>query len=196
MPELNLGPPPERSYVPVIVISAIALIVVVVLLFVLNPRKTAEITVQKIDLYAPHTVFQQTPGASHVIGAPPSVEDDLYVVASLRIVDKLRFPIFLSSYTYTASMTNPDGSIIEATIVDPVQYPRLEQILPALTPLLTQPQIGQPFRHNDEIDPGAPRVGYVLLLFPQVTQAQWQAKKSASIILNLRDQKSQTVKLP
>jgi hypothetical protein len=194
MSELNLGPPSERNYVPVIVISAIVLAVVVVLLFVLNPRKTAEITVQKIDLYAPHTEFQQSPGAPHVLGTPASVEDDLYVLASLSMTDKLRFPIFLASYT--ATMTNADGSTVDATLVDPQQFPRLEQILPALTPLLSQPQIGQPIRYTDEIDPGPPHLAYVLLLFPQITEAQWRSKKSASITFSLRNQKPQTVELP
>ncbi len=194
MPELNLGPPPERNYVPAIVISAIALIAIVVLLFVLNPRKTAEISVQKIDLFAPHTEFRQMPGASHVIGTPAQVEDDLYVLATLRIQDKLRLPIFLSSYN--ATLTQSDGSSVDATLVAPVQFQRLEEILPALTPLLTQSQIGQPLKYSDEIDPGTTRVGYVLLLFPQITEAQWRAKTSASITFDLRDQLPQTVKLP
>jgi hypothetical protein len=194
MSELNLGPPPERNYVPAIVISAIVLVVIVALLFVLNPRKTAEISVQKVDLYAPHTEFHQMPGASHVIGAPAQVEDDLYVLASLRIQDKLRLPIFLGSYS--ATLTQSDGSSLDATLVAPVQFQRLEEILPALTPLLTQPQIGQPLKYSDEIDPGTARVGYVLLLFPQITEAQWRAKKSASITFELRDQLPQTVKLP
>lgn len=194
MSELNIGPAPERNYVPAIVISAIALVVVVVLLFLLNPRKTTEISVDKIDLYSPHTQFQQMPGASHVIGVPAQVEDDLYVVATLRIQDKLRLPIFLGSHT--ATMVESDGTSIDATLVGPEDFKRLEEILPPLAPLLTQPQIGQPLKYSDEIDPGNPRVGYVLLLFPQVTEAQWRAKKSATLTYDLRDQLPQTVQLP
>ena len=37
----------------------------------LNPRKTAEITVQKTEIFAPHTEFKQMPSSSHIIGVPP-----------------------------------------------------------------------------------------------------------------------------
>ncbi len=194
MPDLNLGPPPERSPLPAILIAAVLLIAVACLVFLLNPRRTADLSVQRMDFLAPHTEFGQMPGASHIIGAPALAEDDLYVLATLRITDDLRIPIFLGSHT--ATMINADGSSLDATLVDPEQFQRLREILPPLAPLLSQSDIGQPLKYDDQISPGTPRLGYVLLLFPQISEAQWRAKKSASLTFNLVHQLPQTVTLP
>ena len=194
MPELNLGPQAERSRLPAILIATVLLAAVASLLFLFTPRKTAELSVQKVDLVAPHTVFQQMPGSVHVLGTPAAAEDDLYVLVTLRITDKLRLPIFLASHN--ASLTRSDGSSVDATIVDPGQFRRLGEILPAMAPLLTQAQPGHPLKYDNQIAPGATLEGAVLLLFPQVTEAQGRAKKSASLTLNLAHQQPQTVALP
>jgi hypothetical protein len=92
-------------------------------------------------------------------------------------------------------MTAADGTQMDATLVDPLQFARLQQILPALAPLLNQPQIGEPLRYQDQISPGSPRLGYVVLLFPNTSEAQWRAKKSASLTFDLVHQLPQTVAL-
>lgn len=195
MPELSLGPPPERSRLPAILIAVVVLAIVAWLLVRFTPHQTAELSVQKVDLIAPHTVFKQMPGSVHVLGTPAATEDDLYVLVTLRITDKLRLPIFLAGHS--ATMTAADGSSMDATLVDPSQFHRLGEILPQLAPLLTQVQTaGHAWNDDDEIAPGTPLTGSVLLLFPQISEAQWRAKKSASLTFNLRHQLPQTVTLP
>ena len=98
-----------------LVIAGIVMTAVGVAVYMLNPRKTAEITVQKTEVFAPHTEFKQTPSSSQIVGAAAASEDDVYVVATLRIQDKLRLPIFLDSVS--ATMTTDTGSATQATNV-------------------------------------------------------------------------------
>ena len=182
-PELQLAPPPDHNrLIPKLLVAALVMVVVGVAVFLLNPRKTAEISVEKIDLFAPHTEFTAMPSASHLIGARPTSEDDVYVVATLRITDKLRLPIFLA--TASATMTTADGSTVEATVISPLDLPRLEGTFPQMLPLVSPPA-ATPIRFEDAVTPGATRVGTVVLLFPQTSEKAWKAKKSATLTVQL-----------
>ncbi len=165
-----------------LVIAGIVMTAVGVAVYMLNPRKTAEITVQKTEVFAPHTEFKQTPSSSQIVGAAAASEDDVYVVATLRIQDKLRLPIFLTNTSST--MTNEDGSTLEATVVPPLDLPRLEQTFPQIVPLVSAPA-PPPLEFEDAIAAGTTRAGTVVLLFPQTTEKQWRAKKSATLTVHL-----------
>ncbi|WP_158785700.1 hypothetical protein [Granulicella sp. L46] len=182
-PDLTLAPPPDNHrLIPMLVIAGIVMTAVGVAVYMLNPRKTAEITVQKTEVFAPHTEFKQTPSSSQIVGAAAASEDDVYVVATLRIQDKLRLPIFLTNTSST--MTNEDGSTLEATVVPPLDLPRLEQTFPQIVPLVSAPA-PPPLEFEDAIAAGTTRAGTVVLLFPQTTEKQWRAKKSATLTVHL-----------
>ena len=149
--------------------------------YMLNPRKTAVITVQKTDIFAPHTEFKQTPGSGQVIGAPAETEDDVYVVTTVSIADKLRLPIFLDSVS--ATMTSDAGSL-QATNVSALDLPRLEQTFPQITPLVSPPA-APPLHFEDAVSPGATRVGTIVFLFPHISAQAWAAKKSATLTVYL-----------
>ncbi|HVG27126.1 MAG TPA: hypothetical protein VM865_05940 [Acidobacteriaceae bacterium] len=180
----------DRGFLVPVVIAFVVLAILGAAVFLLNPHKTAEFSVTKVDLFAPHTEFNAVPGSTHIIGEAPATEDDLYVVAHVRLTDKLRLPLFLSAWTATATLA--DGSSADATIVPASQLSRLGQSFPALPGLITQPA----FRFNDEIAPGSTAEGTLIFLFPNLTQAAWQSKKSAELTLQLRNQNALTAKLP
>jgi hypothetical protein len=180
--DLQIAPPPdENRLIPKLVIAGVVMILIGVAVYLLNPRKTAEIKVQKTELFSPHTEFKQMPGNSQIIGAPSESEDDVYVVATVSITDKLRLPIFLDSVS--ASMTTDTGST-EATNVSPLDLPRLEQIFPQITPLVSPPA-AVPLHFQDAVSPGATRVGTIVFLFPKISAKAWAAKKSATLTVNL-----------
>jgi hypothetical protein len=182
-PDLKLAPPADtHRLIPMLVIAAIVMTAVGVAVYMLNPRKTAEITVQKTELFAPHTEFKQTPSSSQIIGAAAVSEDDVYVVATLRIQDKLRLPIFLTNTS--AAMTKDDGTTLEATVISPLDLERLEQTFPQILPLVSAPA-PPPLQFEDAIAAGTTRVGTVVLLFPQTSEKQWRAKNSATLTVRL-----------
>ncbi len=181
--ELQIVSPVDRNNpVPKFLIAAGVMVVVGIGIFMLNPRKTAEISVQKVDIFAPHTEMNATPGANQVIGAQAASEDDLYVIATVQISDKLRLPIFVDSYA--ATLTTAEGATVDATIVAGNYLPRLEETFPQILPLVSPP-VAPPIHFDDTIAPGGTRVGTVILLFPQISAAGWKAKKSATLTFTL-----------
>jgi hypothetical protein len=180
-PDLQIAPPPDDNpLIPKLVIAGVVMILFAAAVYMLNPRKTAVITVQKAEIYAPHTEFKQMPGSGRIIGAPAESEDNVYVVATVSITDKLRLPLFLDSVS--ATMTTDAGST-QATDVSAFDLPRLEQIFPQIAPLL-RPPVAPPLQFQDAVSPGATRVGTLVFLFPQISAKAWAAKKSATLTVN------------
>jgi len=180
--DLQIAPPPDPNpLIPKLLIAGAVMVLVGAGVYMLNPRKTAVITVQKTDIFAPHTEFKQTPGSGQVIGAPAETEDDVYVVTTVSIADKLRLPIFLDSVS--ATMTSDAGSL-QATNVSALDLPRLEQTFPQITPLVSPPA-APPLHFEDAVSPGATRVGTIVFLFPHISAQAWAAKKSATLTVYL-----------
>jgi hypothetical protein len=194
-PELQIvSPDDENKPMPKFLIAAGVMIVIGVAVFLLNPRKTAELSVQKVALFAPHTVMNATEGGGQVVGTAPSSEDDLYVVATLKIEDKLRLPIFVDSYT--ATLVTSSGTSLDATIVAGPLLPKVGETFPQLLPLVNPPA-ATPIKFDDAIQPGETKVGSVVLLFPQASEQVWREKKSATLTLTLsHDAAPLTVALP
>jgi hypothetical protein len=182
-PDLQLAPPSDSNrLIPKLVIAGVVMVVIGIAVFLLNPRKTAEITVQKTEIFAPHTEFNETPSTSKLVGTAPETEDDVYLVATLKIEDKLRLPIFLTNTS--ATLTTPAGARIEATVISPADLRRLEETFSQILPLVSPPA-APPLQFQDSIAPGASRVGTVILLFPQVSEKDWKAKQSATLTIHL-----------
>lgn len=182
-PDLKLAPPSDsRRMTPVILVAGAVMVAVGVAVFLLNPRKTAEIKVVKTDVFAPHTEFKEQAGTSKIVGTAAESEDDVYVVATVSMENKLRLPIFVTNTA--ATLTAQDGSSVEATVVSPLDLPRLEETFPQIRPLVSAPAAA-PLKFEDAIAPGATKLGTVVLLFPQTTEKQWHEKKSAMLTVHL-----------
>jgi hypothetical protein len=186
--DLKLAPEPEHGVMPAVSISFLILIVVAVVVFLVNPRETAVLKVDKVDVFAPHTDFKPDKKAVKEVGLANAGEDDLYVVATVSMTNKLRLPIFITDTTLTLTTGN---SAEEATAVSPQYYPQIESSFPALTPML-----GPPIAQGDELAPGATHTGNVLMLFPGLTAEAWKNRKSAVLTVSLRNQAPQKVLLP
>lgn len=166
------------------------MVAVAVTVYLLIPHKLTELTVTHVDVFAPHTEFKAMDSNSiHVVGEPGQSENDLYVVAHINITDKWKQRVFISGWSATATFV--DGSTMDSTYISKSQLPRLEQIFPDIAKLVTNP-----IDDGDELDPGVTHSGSVVLLFPNVTQDQWNKKGSAVLTIDLRDHVAQTVKLP
>jgi len=188
MPDLNLGPAPERNPTPAILISILALAAIAAAIYYFSPHTPAKIQVEKVDIFAPHTETKAAKGGMHVLGTPAVAEDDLYVVVHVSVANNLSLPLFLNSPE--ATLTMPEGTVA-ATIVNPSQVPGLEQSFPVLVPLATHPLGGE-----SEIASHAALEGSIILFFPTLTDAAWKTKKSATLTLNFAHQRPQTIDLP
>jgi|SRR6185437_3979495 hypothetical protein len=180
----------DRNPVVAVVLAFVIMVAVAATIYLLIPHKLTDLTVSKVDVFAPHTEFKGSQsGSVHVLGEQAQSEDDLYVVAHISITNTWKQRMFISGWSATAMFA--DGSTLDSTLVAKSELPRLEQIFPQIASLATQP-IGD----GDQLDPGVTHTGDIVLLFPNITQDQWNKKRSAVLTINLHEHVSQTVKLP
>jgi hypothetical protein len=185
-----MATPSDRGPLTSVVLAFIIMVALALTVYLVIPHKITQLSIARVDLFAPHTEFKASEGDSmHVVGEPAQSEDDLYVVAHINLTDKLQQRVLITGWSATATFA--DGSTLDSTYVAKSELPRLEQVFPQIAQLATDP-LGD----GDELDPGVPHTGSVVLLFPNTTQDKWNKKGSAVLTINLRDHVAQTVKLP
>jgi hypothetical protein len=189
MSDLNLGPSQQSSPLKGILIAVVVLAAVAVGVFYLGPHRTAEITIPKTHLYAAHTTSKSLPGAPHIVGQLAESENDLYVVATLNIKNNLPIPIYLDNVT--ATYTSPEDTVLDARAPSATDLSRLEEIFPALSPLMPTP-----LPLSEGIPAKSTVQGTVLLHFPGLTEQTWKEHKSITLTLNYIHQSPQTIPIP
>ena len=194
MSDLHIAPEPDKSVVPAVLIALVVLAIVFAAVFYFNPRKISDLKVDKAVPFAPHTEFGtlqtgRTHGMKMVAPQSPTSEDDLYVIATVSMTDRLRIPLYLTGVT--AHVVFADGSQADASMIPATDVKRLQTIFPKIEPL-----IGTPLPDLAEFDPGQTQTGTFVFGFPGRTADAWQQKRQASITLELRNQDAQTAPLP
>lgn len=189
MADLQLAPARENSPLKAVIIAFVVLAVIAAAVALLNPTKTANLSVVAVKTFAPHTQYKSAPGSLHIIGQAEQSEDNLYVAATVKLEDKLRLPLFVSSFSGT--MTAADGTTYQAASVSTHDLQRVGTIFPEIAPALTQP-----LADGAEAPPGGSVTGTVLLLFPGMNADAWAKKKSATLHIGLAHQDELTVALP
>ncbi len=194
MSDLQLAPPPERS--PLLsVLSAVCILALIAgAIYYFIPHDTAKVTVTNVKTFAPSVQFAAPSrkggrGMNVITGATASTENDLYVVVTVHVENRFRFPVSVDGASATleaADGTKPDGSIVVRSDVQ-----RLEAIFPQLASMIPHP-IG----FGDEIAPRTGLDGQFVLQFPNLDEASWKGKKSASISVEMHNQPDQTAPLP
>jgi hypothetical protein len=189
MPEFNPALIPSRSPLPSILAASGILIVIAAAVLYFNPRKTAELTVTRVQIYAAHTQTRAMPGTTHIIGTTEHADDDLYVLLTVKLTDKLRLPLFIKDET--AILTAPDHTVADSSAIQVPDLQNLYTTFPALQKLASEP-----LARDTKVAPGQSAEGMVLLHFPGATEANWTSRQSATLTLDLFHQSPQTVTIP
>jgi hypothetical protein len=184
MADFAFSQPERRSFLVPGLIAVAVLGGVFALLFALNPHRIADVTITHTAVLPTHTVFRSD---SHVVGRADQAQDDLYVLATVRIQDDLKLPIFLKDIE--ATLTTSDGDLTTSA-VQKADLDNLYITFPKLKPLATAPLV-----RETAIQPGQSAEGMVLLHFP-VDQNTWDNRTSATITLDLYHQGPLTVTIP
>ncbi len=185
MSELTFAQPERRSFlVPALIASAVLGLVCAVA-YLYSSRHTVTLAVTHVAVLPTHTVFKTD---SKIVGAKGEAQDDLYVLATVRIDNRLRMPLFLSDFTST--LTTADDAVTTASAVEKNDLANLYVTFPALKPLASAPLL-----RESTVQPGDRAEGMVLLHFP-ITQADWEQRKSATLTLDFYHQDPLTVSIP
>lgn len=185
MAELSLSQPERRSYlVPILVVLALVG-AVFGLMYAFTPHHIAELSVTHRAILPSHTVFESD---SIMVGARNQAQDDLYVVATVRITDMLRLPIFIKDITGT--LTTSDGAQVTASAAQKNDFPSIYTSFPKLKPMVSAPLL-----RETAIQPGQSAEGMVLLHF-SVPQSTWDQRSKATITVDTYHQGPLTVDIP
>lgn len=149
-----------------------------------TPRSTADLAILKTSLYPTHTVYK----AESLLVGRDNIEDNLYVLTTVRVEDKLKLPLFIKDMT--ATLVTAEGETIEASAVQKQDLPNLYTSFPALRPLSSSPLLRETL-----INPGETSVGMVLLRFP-VTEEAWKERRSATLNIALYHQGPVSIEIP
>lgn len=152
--------------------------------FWLNPHRTADLKITRTRTWQSHTAFK----SDTIVVGQDTAEDNLYVLATLRIDDRLRLPLFIKDMT--ATLTTADGQTLSSNALEKTELPSLYQIFPAIKPLASAPLL-----RETAIQPGQFAEGMVLLQF-QTTKDVWDHRKSAELTVDFYHQSPMTVTIP
>jgi len=185
MSDITFAQAERRNFlVPALVVAAVVAIAFALIYF-FTPHRIADLTVTHTAILPTHTTMDSD---SKLVGHDIQSEDDLYVLATVRIDDKLKLPLFINDITGT--FTAADGTEITASAVQKNDLLGLYVTFPALKPLASSPLV-----RDTTINPGDHAEGMVILSFP-VTEEQWKQRKSASVTVTFYHQGPFTVVIP
>jgi hypothetical protein len=173
--------PVRRNLLAPVLIAFLLLGLVLALVIRATPHKTADLAITRTLIYPTHTVFKTD---TTLVGHDQS-QDDLYVLTTLRIDDRLHLPLFLKDFT--ATLTTADGQEITTSATEQQDLDTVYTAFPALKPLASEPLLRETM-----IGPGKSAEGMLLLHFP-VTKSVWDSRRTATLNVDLYHQGQQSV---
>jgi len=184
MSALTFSQPERRSYLAPILIAVLVIGGIFGYIY-LTPHRIADITVTHTAVLPTHTEFQT---GSKLVGAQTEAQDDFYVLATIRIDNRLNIPLTIDDMTGT--ITEPDDSASTVTAIQKTDLDSVYTAFPTLKPLT-----GPPLLRETSIAPGDHAEGMVMLNLP-ITEADWKNRKSATITIAFYHQEPLTITLP
>ncbi|ADW68347.1 hypothetical protein [Granulicella tundricola] len=184
MPDPSFSQPERRSLILPIVLGLALLGVIFAVVAHLRPTASVAVTHVHTDLLPTSTVFK----SDSIVMGPRENARQLFVATTVRIDNKIHIPIYLDDFTCT--FTDPSGAIMKVTAFANPDLTNIQTSFPKLQPLMQTP-----LKRETRIDPGQTLQGTILLSFP-FTEAQWNARKSATIEIDLYHQAPLTLDIP
>jgi hypothetical protein len=176
--------PERRNLLAPVLVAFLVLGIAIALVLRFTPHSTAKLMVLKSTVYPTHTVFK----SDSILVNRNRSQDDLYVVTTLRMEDRLNLPLFIKDFT--ATLVTADGEKIETSAVQKQDLENLYTSFPGLRPLASEPLL-----RDTLIDSGKAAEGMVLLHFP-VTEEVWNHRRSATLHVALYHQGRVSIVIP
>ena len=184
MSDLQFAQPARRNLLVPVLLAFLILGIVLALFLRLIPNHTADLAITHTAVYPAHTVFK----SESMVVANQRAEDNLYVLATLRIDDRLHVPLFLKDFT--ATLTTAEGEEVTSSAIEKQDLDAVYTSFPEVKALATTPLLRETM-----IAPGQSAEGMVLLRFP-VAQDVWDRRRSATLNIELYHQGQQSILIP
>jgi hypothetical protein len=185
MAQLTFSQSERPSYLGPILGALAVLIAAAVGAWFYFPHHTADLTVIHTVAVPTHVEIET---GSKEIGHQTEAQDNLYVLITLRIDDKLHDPLFINDMT--ATLTTPDDATVTTSAVEKNDLNNIYIAFPQVKPLATAPLL-----RETTIPTGGSSEGMVMLHFP-ITHDVWNNRKSATLTVTFYHQGPVTVTIP
>jgi hypothetical protein len=179
--DLKFAQPARRNLLAPVLLAFLILGIILALVIRFTPHRTADLTITRTIVVPTHTVFK----SDSIVVANQHAEDQLYVLTTLRIDDRLHLPLFLKDFT--ATLTTAEGEEVSTSAVEKQDLENVYTSFPELKPVATEPLLRETM-----ISPGASAEGMILLHFP-VTKEVWDHRRTAVLNVDLYHQGEQQV---
>jgi hypothetical protein len=179
--DLKFAQPVRRNLLVPVLLAFLILGIILALVLRFTPHKTAELAITRTVVFPTHTVFK----SETIVVSNQHAEDELYILATLRIDDRLRLPLFLKDFT--ATLTTADGEQVTTSAVEKRDLDTVYSSFPDLKAVATEPLL-----RDSIVNPGGSAEGMILLHFP-VTKDVWDRRRSAVLNVDLYHQGEQEV---
>ena len=181
MSDLKFAQPVRRNLLVPVLLAFLILGIILALVLRFTPHKTADLAIKRTLVFPTHTVFK----SETIVVANQHAEDDLYVLTTLRIDDRLHLPLFLKDFT--ATLTSADGEQITTSAIEKQDLDTVYTSFPDVKALATEPLL-----RDTMISPGQSAEGMILLHFP-VTKDVWDKRRNAVLNVDLYHQGTQEI---
>ena len=181
MSDLKFAQPVRRNLLVPVLLAFLILGIVLALVLRFTPHKTAELAITRTVVFPTHTVFK----SETIVVSNQHAEDDLYILTTLHIDDRLRLPLFLKDFT--ATLTTADGEQITTSAIEKRDLDTVYASFPDLKAVATEPLL-----RDSIVNPGESAEGMILLHFP-VTKDVWDRRRSAILNVDLYHQGQQEI---
>ena len=182
--ELKFTQTARRNLLAPVLVAFVILGIAIALVLRYTPHTVADLTILRTAVYPTHTQYK----SDTLIVGRDQAQDDLYVLTTLRVEDRLNLPIFLKDFT--ATLLTADGDQLTTSAVEKQDLDNLYTTFPALKPLSSTPLLRETL-----IDPGHSAEGMVLLHFP-VTEEVWNRRRSATLHIDVYHQGPLSIAIP
>jgi hypothetical protein len=179
--DLKFAQPARRNLLVPVLLAFLILGIVLALVLKFTPHKTADLSIVRTNIYPTHVVFK----SDSILVANQRAEDNLYVLTTLRIDDRLHLPLFLKDFT--ATLTTAEGEEVTTSAIEKQDLENVYTSFPELRPLASEPLLRETM-----ISPGQSAEGMVLLHFP-ITKEVWDHRRTAVLNVDLYHQGEQQV---
>ena len=184
MADPTFSQPERRNLLVPILLALLVLGGAGFLIYRYTPHSTADLSIAHVATWQAHTVFK----SDTIMVGQDKAQDDLYVLITLHMQDRLRLPLLLKDFT--ASVTTAEGEVLATSAAEKGDLQPLYTTFPALKAIATPPLL-----RDTQIDPGQSAEGMILLHLP-ITQDAWNKRQAASLTVDLYHQAAQTILLP
>ncbi len=194
MAELKLDAGNERRSMLVPILLAVLLLAAAGAWFAkvyLHPAVTGSVSASSV--YPVHVEYKgpKYQGPAAMVSANQT-EDALYVVANVSLQNHSEIPLFLSSFH--GSFTLEDGSVMQASLIETADLPRLMKMFPQLKALADATGT-QPLQRDQTVAKDGQDRGY-LVMYYNIPPGIWEKRKAADVNLEFYHQDPLTLPLP